>query len=383
MVRQPSEGGGVDPKRELDSAGVSGPGVELLESLRRADWADAVVLLSADVEAAVPQLGTVARGPEECGALLERARSLFPDLRYLPHTRSVGAGVVIDEGFVTGSQTGGTDPTGRAMTATMRLTVTHDDVHVRKVSLHLDRSALDRALGRPVDPMLAMYGEFQALRADMHSDMTVHHLTPIHAVGDEVAATTSQGSASPRRRRRGLVAVAALASLAALAGVGIATLHRSSSTGSLHAAAQKSPHSVAATVPTGAIAAGSTTQVPTAPPSPSIVLSADLAFASNSAAVSPRARASIIRLAGQAHGLRGEIHVDGFTDNVGSVASGRVLSQARADAVASILGAAIGPDPALLIVARGHGEADPVAPNSDAAGRARNRRVTITLPPRP
>jgi outer membrane protein OmpA-like peptidoglycan-associated protein len=34
-----------------------------------------------------------------------------------------------------------------------------------------------------------------------------------------------------------------------------------------------------------------------------------------------------------------------------------------------------------LVSAHGYGEADPVAPNNTAAGRAQNRRVELTLAP--
>jgi len=54
-----------------------------------------------------------------------------------------------------------------------------------------------------------------------------------------------------------------------------------------------------------------------------------------------------------------------------------VLSQKRAEAVMAYLTAhGVKPD---MISARGLGEADPVAANTTAQGRAQNRRVEVTL----
>jgi type VI secretion system protein ImpK len=52
------------------------------------------------------------------------------------------------------------------------------------------------------------------------------------------------------------------------------------------------------------------------------------------------------------------------------------LSQARAEAVARVLSQTL---PGSRVRAEGRGDAEPVAPNSTAEGRARNRRVDITL----
>ena len=69
--------------------------------------------------------------------------------------------------------------------------------------------------------------------------------------------------------------------------------------------------------------------------------------------------------------------IEGHTDNVGSSTYNLDLSLRRAEAVRqALIEAGIGPD---RIAARGYGERYPVAPNSDAAGRQRNRRVEIVI----
>jgi outer membrane protein OmpA-like peptidoglycan-associated protein len=114
---------------------------------------------------------------------------------------------------------------------------------------------------------------------------------------------------------------------------------------------------------------------------PNVTLKSDLAFGFNSARLSSAAKAAIENVARQVRqaGLTGKIYVDGYTDSLGSAAYGKVLSQRRADAVSAYLQSHLLGAP-VSIVSTGHGEANPVADNSTAAGRKANRRVTITLP---
>jgi outer membrane protein OmpA-like peptidoglycan-associated protein len=72
-----------------------------------------------------------------------------------------------------------------------------------------------------------------------------------------------------------------------------------------------------------------------------------------------------------------QIYVEAYTDNRGDDATLRRLAQDRAAALASHLSGA-GVDNA-RIQASGMGPEKPVAPNATPAGRARNRRVEITL----
>ena len=69
------------------------------------------------------------------------------------------------------------------------------------------------------------------------------------------------------------------------------------------------------------------------------------------------------------------VEVAGYTDNRGGAAANLRLSQARADAVrAYLLGKGV---PAFQLTSRGFGAANPIAPNTTAPGRARNRRVEL------
>jgi type VI secretion system protein ImpK len=78
--------------------------------------------------------------------------------------------------------------------------------------------------------------------------------------------------------------------------------------------------------------------------------------------------------------LPGSVLITGHTDNQ-KIHSGRFpsnwdLSQARAVAVQKMLSASVRPE---RMRAEGRAEGEPVASNDTAVGRARNRRVEITL----
>ncbi|WP_162530624.1 OmpA family protein [Rhodovastum atsumiense] len=81
------------------------------------------------------------------------------------------------------------------------------------------------------------------------------------------------------------------------------------------------------------------------------------------------------------------LYVSGFTDSIPigpelaaeGITSNLALSQRRADAVMQFL-ISQGVNPA-LVVAKGFGDADPIASNATPEGRARNRRVELSLNP--
>ena len=79
----------------------------------------------------------------------------------------------------------------------------------------------------------------------------------------------------------------------------------------------------------------------------------------------------------------GPVQVTGYTDSIGTDQVNIPLSQARAAAVVAALKPAL---PGVAFHASGLGSSDPVAPNTkpdgsdNPAGRALNRRVTITFP---
>jgi OmpA-OmpF porin, OOP family len=67
------------------------------------------------------------------------------------------------------------------------------------------------------------------------------------------------------------------------------------------------------------------------------------------------------------------LEIAGYTDNTGDAAFNLALSQKRAEAVREAL-IRYGANPDML-VAKGYGEADPVASNDTAEGRLKNRRI--------
>jgi outer membrane protein OmpA-like peptidoglycan-associated protein len=67
------------------------------------------------------------------------------------------------------------------------------------------------------------------------------------------------------------------------------------------------------------------------------------------------------------------LEIAGYTDNTGDAALNLALSQKRAEAVRQAF-IKYGADPDML-VAKGYGEADPIASNDTAEGRLKNRRI--------
>lgn len=99
-------------------------------------------------------------------------------------------------------------------------------------------------------------------------------------------------------------------------------------------------------------------------------------FASGSTQLTAAARAGLRQLATLA-GARKRLRIEAHTDGQGADAANLALSQKRADAVRRVLqeaGIASG-----RMTALGKGEAAPVADNATPEGRARNRRVEISL----
>lgn len=109
-------------------------------------------------------------------------------------------------------------------------------------------------------------------------------------------------------------------------------------------------------------------------------LSSDILFTSGSAALSPGAEDKLREVAGILQQYpRTMIEIVGHTDSIGSEASNQVLSERRATAVRDVL-VRNGVSPA-RIVTRGAGEFRPLADNATPEGRARNRRVDLTIRP--
>lgn len=115
-------------------------------------------------------------------------------------------------------------------------------------------------------------------------------------------------------------------------------------------------------------------------------VNSDLLFAPGSWTMRPGAERMIAGFAQKlAPTQQSRLLVAGYTDNtpIGpalqqqGVTSNQELSQKRADVVMQYLvSQGVQPD---LVQAKGFGEADPVASNATAAGRAKNRRVELSL----
>jgi chemotaxis protein MotB len=115
-------------------------------------------------------------------------------------------------------------------------------------------------------------------------------------------------------------------------------------------------------------------------------VNSDLLFRSGSWEMSKQGQEVIAKLAPRlAPFQQSKIVVNGYTDNapVGralqrqGITSNEVLSQKRAEAVMQyLISQGVKPD---FISARGFGEAEPIASNDTAQGRAQNRRVELTL----
>ena len=109
-----------------------------------------------------------------------------------------------------------------------------------------------------------------------------------------------------------------------------------------------------------------------------VVTMADVLFDTGKSDLRPPTREALARLSGVAlahPGLRFE--VEGHTDSTGSDELNQTLSQQRADVVRMYLiqqGL-----PADTIAARGLGKTTPVADNSTADGRQKNRRVELIV----
>jgi outer membrane protein OmpA-like peptidoglycan-associated protein len=415
------------------------PGSRLLDALRAGDDSAVLAAVSQSTTVTAENMPWACRGPDEVATMLREARERFPGLTFDSSSRHVGFGIVIEEARVRDSaaETAAapstpeatsdpatlpapsesdiashpmwdppTAPTHRAVSVwrdlaetggppaplnmPIRLTVKHDDLQVHEVILSFPAALLKRALGMRVDPLEVSLSEVQsAFIAPMGAGLVTHRLarpeldmTPPPAIdAPEAAVATDE---KPRRRPRRLLVPLLVVMLAAAAGAGwwvvrgsnpadVATPPVTSTT------PQATPTPTATSLPTPS--GGLTPSTPVRSQKPNVTLKSDLAFGFDSALLSGAAKVAIAQVALQvrnAH-LVGTIYVDGYTDSLGSAAYGKVLSQSRANAVASYLRSHLG-NAQVTVVPIGHGEANPIASNATPAGQKQNRRVTITLP---
>lgn len=113
----------------------------------------------------------------------------------------------------------------------------------------------------------------------------------------------------------------------------------------------------------------------------SVQIRGDEMFASARVSVLPEFEPILKKVGAALDGEPGKITVNGYTDSLPihtrRFPNNVALSQARADSVAALLEDTLS-DPGRLSAA-GRGDADPVASNATAEGRARNRRIDIVL----
>jgi outer membrane protein OmpA-like peptidoglycan-associated protein len=105
-----------------------------------------------------------------------------------------------------------------------------------------------------------------------------------------------------------------------------------------------------------------------------------LEFETGSTALTARSRAQLADVARILNAYpSAHVQIAGFTDNTGNEADNLALSRGRAESVMNSLreyGA-----PAANLTAEGFGSQNPIADNSTESGRARNRRVTLSITP--
>lgn len=113
-----------------------------------------------------------------------------------------------------------------------------------------------------------------------------------------------------------------------------------------------------------------------------VSMDATVLFGSAKSDLKPEAKATLADVGKIIAGYPGStVRIDGHTDSQGDAASNLKLSEARAKAVKTAL-AALRELKGVTFKTAGYGKDQPVADNTTAAGRARNRRVDITIIPR-
>ncbi len=109
-----------------------------------------------------------------------------------------------------------------------------------------------------------------------------------------------------------------------------------------------------------------------------LTLSGNVLFRSNEAILMSSAQKKLDQVANALLEVSARnLIVEGHTDSQGTVAYNQTLSQRRAEAVRDYLISR--KYPSNSIVAKGMGEASPIADNASAEGRANNRRVEIII----
>ena len=363
----------VTPDAASESAGS-----RFLDALRAGDVDGATSLLPADATLRVADVNRSWTGPQQISAFLKGGLEGHPGAAYQAHTRHIGRGAVIDDARLVGLLAG--TRAGETAEIPAQVTVRERDGDIGSIHVWIPPIFLSALQGAPVDALEMSVAQMTvSLRPLNDPSLTTIQLAAPKPVSiPKPAAAVPVAAEEPRRGRRGLLILALV--LLLLIGGGayaVVALGKSDDTPKVPVASPTPSSTPTLPKPTKT----AKPPKPTHTEKPTVTLSANLAFGSNSAKLSSAAREAIVKLANKArrNKVTGTIEVDGYTDNVGSAASGLTLSRKRADAVAGVLRSQLsGLD--ITVISKGFGEANPVASNATAAGRAKNRRVEIFLP---
>jgi predicted ribosomally synthesized peptide with SipW-like signal peptide len=367
----------VTPPVTPDAASESA-GSRFLDALRAGDVDGATSLLPADATLRIADVTRTWTGPEQISAFLKRGIRDHPEAAYQAHTRHIGRGAVIDDARLVGVLAGSRP--GETAEVPTQLTVRDREGEVGSIHVWIPPIFLSALQGAHVDAQEMSVAQMTVSLRPLNdpSLTTIQLAAPKPVAIPKPAAVAPVVVEEPRRGRRGLL-VLALILLLLIGGGAFAYMNASKDSGPPQATPSPTPPSSKPTLPKP-----TKTTKPNKPShtvKPTVTLSANLAFGIDSAQLSSAARRAIIQLADKArrNKVTGTIEVDGYTDSVGSAAHGLALSRKRASAVAALLRSELsGLD--ITVISKGNGEANPVASNATAAGRAKNRRVEIFLP---
>jgi outer membrane protein OmpA-like peptidoglycan-associated protein len=126
----------------------------------------------------------------------------------------------------------------------------------------------------------------------------------------------------------------------------------------------------------------STSTTTTNPPTPSTSAYTVRPFAANSSSLSPLLKSEVVDLANRiASGNDSNVVLTGYSDSASSQATSLAISKARAVTVERYLQQLLTDRHVngVTIATAGKGSSKPVASNATASGRAKNRRVVVTL----
>jgi len=324
----------------------------------------------------------------------------FTDLRLTTTSRLLSKEDVVEESVMSGDHTGifaGAEPTGRRVCVNMQLSATWGpDSTVKSLLVEADTRALFAQIAG-TDDVIGVTGGLIAIVRERYDGAL--HVTD-QTQPPPVPGPTSGHKARPSKsRRRWVVPIAIVVALLAAT----VTWRHASANGSREAAhaattAFTTPRATPSTkvaqpkpskpvqpsaTPRPVIATANPKAIPRVQAGQQVILKSDVMFAFDSATLTPAATTSLARLAQlvRQNKVTGTIQINGYTDNLGGSDYDSVLSRSRALAVARVLQSAL-VGLHVTLVPQGFGQANPIAPNTSDAGRARNRRVTVVLPNR-